>query len=233
LQHFSARQTIKPFFSDDDDVDDDADADDDGDADGPTHSALSTLAAAVVAEAAAAAAEAAAAAAAADADAADAAAAAAAAADAALADLALVELQIPRTTDDGAQRRYVDNSNLLLLCTEKKVNVVYKSSLGFIIGPARNLKLHKCVICNNAITYIAPWCTRCADETCGLQYGESKLLAAAGITAGGLYASRDFEVSNVVKCVHYCLRVIYDDILITLFNNAMILCDILKSKLIL
>jgi hypothetical protein len=46
-------------------------------------------------------------------------------------------------------------------------------------------------------TYIAPWCTQCANES-GLQYRESQLLAAAGITAGGLYASRDFKVSEVV-----------------------------------
>jgi hypothetical protein len=85
---------------------------------------------------------------------------------------------------------------LLLLDPRKKVSITFTPSYGGRRGRARQLKKHQCADCQS-VTYLAPWCAGCADSKHGVEYRVSHNLAAANVVAGGLYATRDFNVSCV------------------------------------
>lgn len=98
----------------------------------------------------------------------------------------------------------VGNTYLLLLDPRKKVSITFTPSYGGRRGRARQLKKHQCADCQS-VTYLAPWCAGCADSKHGVEYRVSHNLAAANVVAGGLYATRDFNVRRCVVFVLYIL----------------------------
>ena len=99
----------------------------------------------------------------------------------------------------------VGNTYLLLLDPRKQVSITFTSSDGDKRGRARQLKKHQCADCQS-VTYLAPWCAGCADSKHGVEYRVSHNLAAANVVAGGLYATRDF---NVRRCVVFVLYIYF------------------------